>query len=176
MMDNVSWYCSLMQIVSYFLKLIEPNCEIIFDESAYPANSEGITFDSSTAVHGLHIQSAGARVTNCKRWCIINTWIFLIIKYYILIFENMNIFCQNSRRTFLINCLQSYFAITFRYLGWSAEAFGQKSWTVASRSPLSWQHIHERSVCHSFDPETWMINKYICLVIAKSTWKIQVQT
>ena len=48
----------------YFLKLIEPNWDIIFEESAYPANSEGITLDSSTAVHGLHIQSAGARVTN----------------------------------------------------------------------------------------------------------------
>ena len=46
---------------------MEPNWEIIFEVSAYPANSEGITLDSSTAVHGLHMQSAGAFVTNCKK-------------------------------------------------------------------------------------------------------------
>ena len=39
----------------------------MFEESAYPANSEGITLDSSTAVHGLHMQSAGALVTNYKK-------------------------------------------------------------------------------------------------------------
>ena len=35
-------------------------------------------------------------------------------------------------------------------------AFGQRRETVASLSPLSWQHIHERSVCHNLDPETWI--------------------
>ena len=55
---------------------MEPNWEIIFEVSAYPANSEGITLDSSTAVHGLHMQSAGAFVTNCKKSDVIVSYSF----------------------------------------------------------------------------------------------------
>jgi hypothetical protein len=43
---------------------------------------------------------------------------------------------------------------TRRNLGSPGAAFGHSRDTVASRSPDSWQHMHERSVCHSFDPET----------------------
>lgn len=33
-------------------------------------------------------------------------------------------------------------------------AFGQNSETAASRSPDSWQHIHDRSICQILLPET----------------------
>ena len=36
----------------------------MFFESENPASSEGITLVSSTAVHGRHMQSAGALVTS----------------------------------------------------------------------------------------------------------------
>jgi len=34
-------------------------------------------------------------------------------------------------------------------------ALGQKSVTLASLSPLSWQHMHERSICQILEPETF---------------------
>lgn len=75
-------------------------------ESTYPAISEAVMVPSSTAVHGRHIQSDGARV------------------------------------------------VIFLTLGWSPVAFGQNKLTTASLSPLSWQHMQDRSVCHNLDPET----------------------
>ena len=45
-------------------------------------------------------------------------------------------------------------ARTFCTLGDPAGAFGQLSVTVASLSPLSWQHIQDRSISHILEPET----------------------
>lgn len=39
-------------------------------------------------------------------------------------------------------------------LGWLAGALGQSRVTTATLSPLSWQHMHDLSVCHILDPET----------------------
>ena len=44
---------------------------------------------------------------------------------------------------------------TFLIFGWSGGAFGQNRDTVASLSPLSWQHMQDLSVSHSFEPDTW---------------------
>lgn len=46
---------------------------------------------------------------------------------------------------------------TFRNFRSPGLAFGQNRETVASRSPDSWQHIHDRSICHILLPETCYI-------------------
>ena len=92
-------------------------------------NSCGWIAFSSIAVHGRHMQSTGARVTICK---------------------------HGGRKRFPGEIKKSprlvSWLITFRNLG---TCFGQKRPVVASRSPVSWQHIQERSTCQNLEPETW---------------------
>ena len=47
----------------YFWYLIETKCFNISSALVYPSSSEGVTFSSSKAVQGRHMQSAGALVT-----------------------------------------------------------------------------------------------------------------
>lgn len=49
------------------------------------------------------------------------------------------------------------FVDTFRNFLSPVRAFGQKRDTEASRSPDSWQQLHERSICHILLPLTWRI-------------------
>ena len=49
---------------------------------------------------------------------------------------------------------------TFRSLGDPGGALGQERVTVASRSPDSWQHMQERSICHILDPDTYQHKVY----------------
>ena len=52
-------------------------------------------------------------------------------------------------------CLAKVNSITLRNFWSPCLALGQKMDTEASRCPLSWQHMQERSVCHSLLPDTW---------------------
>lgn len=76
----------------------------------------------------------------------------------------------NSFLMFLFSLTYLYF--TRRSLGSPGAAFGHSRETVASRSPDSWQHMHERSVCHSFDPETYKTERERTNNMALSSHKI----
>lgn len=94
----------------------------------------------------------------------VRKWIFKVIfkwrKYLIIAIHDLQcssvvvvvvIIFQHECRSHTSKCPNK---LTFLNLRSPALAFGQNRETFASRSPLSWQHMHERSICQILEPET----------------------